>query len=449
MTAESTPRDGSSASPQLSGVGGATIMLTIYLVLLLAVPSSLSVGPWAAIGRPASLWGLVLLFWWLLGGLQRAARDESLIVQPVRHGLVVLIIIVLVSFSAALLRGQPTDQLTSAISGLMRLASWAGVVLVTMDGVRTHHDAGRLVRGLALGGGGLAALGLAQFLTGSSLLGWIAALPGVTMTVEGLDSRGAFTRAAGTAMHPLEHTTVLATLLPVALVTAVFKGARDPAPARNWGWWVPVALITMSAMTASSRSALLGLAIAVLATLPALPRRFRLVVLTGGGILAFVLVAAVPGMLGTAIGLFAGASDDPSTQSRADALLRVPDFLAASPVIGVGFGTFLPRYYIFDNAWALILIELGILGAGALVALGGAAIWSARWSARAANSEDIVAMGRALAASVLTVMVLFIFFDGLSFPMTAGLFFLAVGLSAAIRAIAAADQRTGPPGIQP
>ena len=31
-------------------------------------------------------------------------------------------------------------------------------------------------------------------------------------------------------------------------------------------------------------------------------------------------------------------------------------------MIGQGFGTFLPRYYIFDNGWVLLTVELGALG---------------------------------------------------------------------------------------
>lgn len=48
-------------------------------------------------------------------------------------------------------------------------------------------------------------------------------------------------------------------------------------------------------------------------------------------------------------------------------------------------------------------------------------------------------MSRALAASLLTAAVLLLFFDGLSFPMSAGLIFFLSGLCGALRTIAASD----------
>ena len=53
---------------------------------------------------------------------------------------------------------------------------------------------------------------------------------------------------------------------------------------------------------------------------------------------------------------------------------------------------------------------------------------------------DARLVGHALAASVLNVALLFAFFDGLAFPITAGLLFVLVGLCGAIRTVAAANQ---------
>jgi hypothetical protein len=147
----------------------------------------------------------------------------------------------------------------------------------------------------------------------------------------------------------------------------------------------------------------------------------------------------VPRLFGTLMGLFVGAADDPSTQSRTDALARLPDFVASSPLVGQGFGTFLPRYYIFDDAWALALVELGLLGVIGLAGFVLAALWSAITAAQRSHSEETKAMSQALAASMLTIAVLFVFFDGLSFPMSAGYLFLIGGLCASVRTIAASD----------
>lgn len=416
----------------------ATTMLIVYVVLLVAVPSYVTIGPLGGVGKPALVWGLFLLLWWMLTRLQARAIEIEPVSQPVRWPLAAVTVVVLVSFAAALLRGQPTDQVSPAVTALIRLASWGGVVLVAMDGVRTHADAARLLRALAIAGGALAALGLAQFATGQSLLDWLTSVPGLNVDVGEIAARGTFTRASGTAIHPLEYATGVVGILPIAIAAGVSRGFR-PHSSRLLAWWLPAFLSITASVIAVSRSAILGLAVAILATLPAVPRAYRWLIAIGGTALSLVVLALVPGMFGTIVSLFVGASDDPSTMSRTNALARVPDFIESSPVIGQGFGTFLPRYYIFDNQWVLLTVELGIVGVVMFAGLTIAAIGSAVWAGRNSAFADTKVMSLALAASMVTIAVLFAFFDGLSFPIGAGLFFLIAGLCASMRTIAAAD----------
>ncbi|HZM55649.1 MAG TPA: O-antigen ligase family protein, partial [Acidimicrobiales bacterium] len=215
-----------------------------------------------------------------------------------------------------------------------------------------------IVRRIAVAGGLLAAFGLVQFLTGQSWLGWLSSVPGVTVDSGGVIVRGLFTRASGTSIHPLEHATALCAALPLTIAVAL-----HPRRARGGGL-VGVGsalLIALGSVLAVSRSAIIGFGVAVIATLPGLPRRLRRIVIAGCAVIAVGAGIAVPGLLGTMVGLFS-PSGDASTKSRTDALARVPEFVASSPVYGIGFGTFLPRYYILDDAWLLMLIELGILG---------------------------------------------------------------------------------------
>lgn len=418
-------------------------MVTIYLVLLVAVPSYVTVGPLGSLGKPALIWGLLLLLWWLLSRLQARDFDAVPVSQPVRLALGAFVVIVLLSFAAAMLRGQPADQISPAVTALIRLSSWSGVLLVTMDGVRTHQDAARLVRCVAIIGGALAGLGLAQFITGQTLLDWLVSIPGLTADAAEVATRGAYARASGTATHPLEYGTVITASLPLAIVVAVNGGFRSLRSRFAAWWWLPVALIAVASLLAVSRSAILGLVVAVVATLPAVPKAIRWVIGIGGGLAALAVFAVVPGMLGTLVGLFAGASDDPSTQSRTGALARVPEFMSSSPFIGQGFGVFLPRYYVFDNAWVLLTVETGLLGVIALASLVISAIGSAIWASVVSPFGDTRAMSKAVTASLTTIAVLLLFFDGLSFAMSAGLLFFMAGLAAAMRSIAAADRAAG------
>lgn len=420
--------------------GTALSMLTVYLVLLFAVPSNITLGPLGSLGRPALLWGLFLLIWWLMTRLQQKAIDAPPPWQPLRLAFAALVVVALVSFAAAMLRGQPADQVSPAFTALLRLASWGGVLLVAMDGLRTYYDATRLVRRLVVAAALTSLLGLAQSLTGSSLLDWVHQIPGLTVDLGGVDSRGAFTRAVGTSTHPLEFTASIVGVLPLAIATAIAGGYRGATRGRALGWWLPVGLIAVVSMLAVSRSALIGLAVAVVASIPGLPRAYRWVIGVGGLIAAAVVVAAVPGLLGTVVSLFTQASGDPSALSRTNALARVPEFVSASPLIGEGFGTFLPRYWIFDNQWVLMVIELGVLGLVCFTAVVASAMWNAVRAARRSPFDDTRTLARSIAASVATVAALFLFFDGLSFPISAGLFFLVMGLSAAIRTVAEADK---------
>lgn len=447
-----TPPLRSEGSPDLPLAGGridAASALSVHLVLLLVVPSNLTLAGMAAYGRPSLLWGLLLLLWWLLWRLQQRETIPGRPTQPVRVAFLCLVVVVLVSFAAALLRGQPFDQISPAISAVVRLASWAGVLLVAIDGLQTRGQIVRLVRRLAIIGGALAALGLAQFATGQSFLAWVSALPGIQFDADDtVSARGTFSRSAGTAIHPLEYVTVLIGVLPLAIVCAISHGFSGRTSRAGAIWWAPSGLITLACLVSVSRSAIVGLAVAFLASLPAMPRRFRWIALISGVVAAGLVSVAVPGMFSTVVSLFAGASDDPSTQSRTNALARLPEFMSSSPLLGAGFGTFLPRYYIFDNQWVMLLVEIGLLGTLAFAGVLIAAIWGAHQASRAFSRPEDVMLSRAVAASVIALATAYSLFDALAFPMSAGLLFLVVGFCGAIRGLALGAARSLEPAGQ-
>lgn len=414
-------------------------MLVTYVVLLFAVPSNVAVLGMGSLGRPALLWGLLLLVWWGLMRLQMQVQELRTPRQPVRWAIGVMAVIVLISFAAAMLRGQPADQVSPAITGLLRMASWSGVVLVAIDGLRTQNDVARVVRALLIAAGCVSVLGIAQFLTGSSLLEWVGSIPGFAYDWGGIDSRGEFIRAAGTGTHPLEFVAAVVSVLPLAIAAAI-TGGFTHGRARRWIWVAIVAVILIVCLVAVSRSAIIGLVVAFAAFLPWLPKTYRLFALCGGGIAMAAVVAVVPGMWSTTISLFANASEDSSTQSRTDALERVPEFLSTSPVIGHGWGTFMSRYYIFDNQWVGILLELGVAGVIGIVCLIGSAIGSALFAVYASRYPEIRLLAGAVIAGLVTLGVLFAFFDGLGFPISAGVFFLLLGIAAALRTVAASDR---------
>ena len=425
-------------------------MLTAYLVLLLALPSGLTIGSLNSYGSPSMIFGLALLVWWLFSRLQRSTPDVNAVRQPVRLALGGFVVVVLVGFAASLLRGMPSDQISPAISAVVRLLSWSGVFLVAVDGVRTLDDLLRLVRRISVAGGILAGLGLLQFFTHQSWLDWFTSIPGLSYDSDSLIERSGFTRSSGTASHPLEYAVALNATLPIALFLASAGGMRrGRAAARGaWKWWVPPLLIMIASLIAVSRSAIIGLVVSIITALPCLPRRYRGAAIGGAVLVAAVVTVAVPGILFTTFALFAGASTDSSTQSRTDALGHLKSFMAPSPYIGGGFGTFLPRYYIFDDQWALLLVEVGFVGTFLFLAIVGTAVWSAARASVLPADDETSRLARSLVAAVLVVGVLFIFFDGLSFAQSAGLFFLLTGLCGSMLTVGASEAaRARPPAL--
>ncbi|HEY9293778.1 MAG TPA: hypothetical protein VIP98_21070 [Microlunatus sp.] len=421
----------------------AATLLTIYIVVLFAVPSNLTFTPLGSLGRPSIWCGLLLLGWWVFARLQLSAPEEPIVRQPVRGALILLVVIALASFAAAMLGGQPSDQVSPAFTSLIRLASWSGVLLVAMDGLRTTDELVAVVRRLVVVVALMAVLGLAQFVTGDTLLGWLQSVPGLALDSSGIQARGDYTRAAATATHPLEYGVALIGVLPLALVAASTGGFNQRRPGTGLSatlrapaivWWLPVGVIALASMLAVSRSALIGLMVCVIASLPALSRPYRWLVVGGGFVAAIGVAVISPGLPQTMINMFLAIGDDPSALSRTNALDRIPQFMATSwfaVLIGRGFGTFLPRYQIFDDQWALTAVELGVLGLAALLGVAIAAIASAIRARRSAQSTELRAIASALCASMLAVCVDFLFFDGLSFPISAGLYFLIAGLAGA------------------
>lgn len=438
MIMVSIPTSSGTSSAAAPPVGRATNLLVVYLVLLLAVPSNLSLGSLASLGRPSFLWGLVLAVWWMLHQLHQPTAPGRHVWQPVRYAFLIFFASVLVSFAGAMFRGEPPDQVSPAFTAVLRVVSWGGVLLVALDGIRTQTELTTVIRRLTIAAGLIAALGLAQFVSGRTFLDWLSGIPGVAYESAGIAGRDSFVRASATAAHPLEYAVVVTGCLPLALLAAITDGFRPPDRRRvHIRWWVPAALMSLSSLLSVSRSAIIGLAVAVVATLPAMSRPYRRAVLIAAPVVAMGVAALVPGLFSTMLALFTGSSEDPSTQSRSNALARLPEFISSSPFVGIGFGTFLPRYYIFDDEWALLAVEVGVLGALAFLAIAVAGIWSSIWSSHVSSDPDTIMVGRGIAASILTLIVLFAFFDALSFPMSGGMYVLFAGLGGALHKITA------------
>lgn len=422
--------------PSSGPVADSVTVLTFFLILLAAVPSRLVFSGVGSAGNPSTIIALGAALWWVWDLLQRP-RSESLGRQPVRLAVFALLASTLASYAAGMLRAIPAAEVSTADVGILRMIAWTGVALVANDGIRDSARLETLLRRIVVIAGVVAILGLVQFATGEAFVDKIS-LPGMISTQDyaGVQSRGSFVRSIGTAIHPLEYSTILTMALPLALTRGL-----EPRGSLIARWWAAAA-IAAAAAVAVSRSTILCVVVALaVMSLTWVPRiRFRmLAAAAAGGVAVFLFV---PGMLGVLASLFTGLSNDSSAQSRSGSMDLVGVFFQRAPFFGRGFGTFLPEYRILDNQFLLTLLETGLVGLLALVGLIVTAIVCADAARR--RSSPSASWAQALTASMAAGAMGFALFDGLAFPQAAGLFFVVAGASGAAWRIARSEDATSP-----
>lgn len=420
----------------------ATTALTCYLVLLLAIPSRLVVGPLGAAGGLAALLGLTFSLWWGWFHLQRGHSDYQG-KRPVRTAALVLLACVMVSYVAASVRPMPPTEGNGADNGVLRALGWVAVVLVANDGITDRLRFDALTRRFVIAGALMAALGLLQTFTGTTVVDQIA-IPGLTSNLDdsGVVSRNGFTRSTATAIHPLEYAVVLTAAFPLAItrgLTATHRGALSR--------WLPAGLIVAATVMSVSRTAIIGVVVAIGVLAPAWTGPVRRTAIVVGGFVITTAYVLVPGLLGAITSLLTGIQGgDESSRSRTDSYATALDFISRSPLAGRGLGTFLSTYRILDNQLLLVTIELGLLGLAALLALTSSAVWSALRARRMIEDEAGRQTAQAIAAAIISTTVTFVFFDAFSFPMAVGVYFLMCGLAGALHRIAS-QESTAPESV--
>jgi O-antigen ligase len=419
-------------------------VVSVYLVFLIAIPSRLVVGPLGSAGTPAALVGIGCLLWWMWAQLNRSERKPHARTR-VRLALGLFVISVGASFVVAMVRPIAVEEMSTADAALVTLAGWSGVLLIVHDGV---VDRGRLITLLGricFAGGALAALGIVQFVTRSSLTDAVS-IPGLTANVPlyPILDRSGFARPSGTALHPIEFGSTLAVILPITLARA-FSSTTKSVLAR---WW-PVVAIAVAVPISLSRSSLIGAAAALLVLLPTWSRKARRAALAAIVALMVTVFVTVPGMLGQLRNLFTGLSQDASVQSRSGSYDIAWEFIQRSPMFGRGLGTFLPSYRIFDNQYLGMAVEVGVVGTLAFLTLLTVAGLAALGARHGSSDPVIRQYGQSLLAAVVVASVDMALFDSFSFPMFSGATFLVLGLAGCLRRIGGSDTLSlpyqGPP----
>jgi hypothetical protein len=185
-----------------------------------------------------------------------------------------------------------------------------------------------------------------------------------------------------------------------------------------------------------ARSGILGAAVALAClffTWPVDFRRKALVAIAAGMALMSVVV---PGLLGTFRSIIFNAGSDPSTHGRTEDYGPVLAYVAEAPIFGRGVGTFIPSLYrTLDNHYLGVLVEAGVVGLVATVALFLGSLVFAQVQRRRARDDDTRDLAQSFTASIAVLAVSAATFDMFGFSMCAGLVFLLVGSIGALRAV--------------
>lgn len=428
------------ALPGRAAVRDALLLLSLYVVLRIVLPSQYVIGPLGGAGQPAQLIGLGIALLWAADWLGRP-WPRSRVRQPVKKYALAFGLAALASYLVAAVRPLNSAEQLAADRSVLNIIAWLGVMLAAMDGITTRTRLDTLLRRITLVGAAEGLFGVVQLLSGQSYLQYFN-LPGLANT--GVDplllTRGSFLRPVGTAISPIEYGIFLSMVLPLALHYAIADAGHRPFLSR----WLPVTAIAAALSLSLSRGAIVSTAVALALFLPAWPARLRRRVY--GTVAAFLLAASIGlhGFFGTLVGLFGGIGTDSSTTSRLYSYSVAWSFITRSPVFGRGTGTFLPEYWILDNQYLGSLIEIGVVGLGCLLLLFVSGIRGA-WRAPGPSGGAPVTsrLGPVIAASIASGAAGFAFFDAFSFPQVPSLLFVMLGCAGALRRLSLEDSDAG------
>ena len=412
-------------------------VLSVYVALLILIPSTWTVPALGAAGTPANIYALLALLWYLASWL-----DAKLLPAPRTRG----VRLAFCFFSACILlsyvslaqgsRAPVALETSAADRGLIGLVAWTGVIVVASAAITDLDRLKLLLRRMVVFGAWIAALDITEFEMRRDLLANVH-IPGLKSSsdISGIIIRGAFTRPSSTAAHPLELAGVLAMLLPFAIQQALDPAWRHKSRLRRW---LPVALIGGSLPLTVSRTSIIGLLVVLVVILPTWKPKRRWPAFGFLAIGAAGMKVAVPGLLSTTIGLFSAflGGGDNSTQARTQDYAGVAQYVAERPLFGRGWRTFIPSIYRYtDNQYLLAAVEIGIIGAISIAVLYLVGIRCAQLSRKLWRNEANRELGQSFVAAFAVALVISATFDSLGFPMFAGLIFLLLGCAGAFLGI--------------
>ena len=355
------------------------------------------------------------------------------------EGPVLLILVGVVG--SVLANGERISKLAvdaEVTKGLTFFFSFWLVVYLIVSVVRQFEVVEFLIKVMVVGAAFVAFFSLIEARSGFNIFDHLSTVMPFLALGEAVDggTRGGAVRASGSAQGSIPLGAALALLLPVSAYLASRVSPR---------WWFAVALIALGALGSRSRTAIVMILVLVLVFLWLRPKQTRRFILPALVPAVVVIHFALPGVMGTMRasffpegGLIAQQSENPGARGsgRVADLGPALDEWSQQPVLGQGYSTRItgrenPNAQILDDQWLKTLLETGLVGAIGWLWLLIAFIRRTGRHAKRDLSDYGWLLG-AICASVLAFAVGMVFYDAFSFIQVTFLFYILLGLGAAL-----------------
>ncbi|WP_432929072.1 O-antigen ligase family protein [Microbispora sp. CA-135349] len=404
----------------------------VAVVALLCVPARTILRGLPLSVTPADLAGLLAGLLWLFGQATTtlgASKGRN----PVRSGLFAYLAASLAVYGHAAFGYLPGDELNLMDHGLVVLVGGIGLGLGVCDGIANRRRLDLVMKGIIVAGVVVSIVGGFQSVLEFDLTRYMT-LPFLQAnSVEGTANvlaRDDLNRVAATLGHPIEFAVVSVMILPIAVHYALHARDRGDSPRR---WWFCTAMIAMGLAYSVSRTGIIALATVGVVLMAGWPARRRLRAL--GVVLGFLVLVQIlmPGVLSTFYRLFAGFGSDDSIRYRVhDYPNALAEFLR-HPWLGRGLATwYAPKHQVFDNQYLLTLVESGIVGVAAFLALLATGVYAVQRARRLTSDPVLRDLALSMTGPLLVPLVCSITFDQLSYPAATNLMFLQLGAAGAL-----------------
>jgi O-antigen ligase len=177
--------------------------------------------------------------------------------------------------------------------------------------------------------------------------------------------------------------------------------------------------------------------------LPTLEPKIRKRAYAAIAALCVCVYMTIPGLLSTLSTMFTGISTDSSAKSRTESYALAEMLIGRAPFLGRGYGTFLPKYRIFDNQVLLTAIQGGLIGVVALLALVITPIVACLRARRASHDMRVRSLGPSLAAGIGAGAAALLFYDTFAFAMGTTVLFIIIGCAACLVKLSRQPEKVG------